>query len=569
MPKKNSANSHTLKDAIAENLKYSTKLSTSFSALSNFGSEGINIDSDKEDNFPTKRGENVILTMNNANDKNSENHYVRTNYYSNNTVNLDTMSIEENDTKNTAKNSNIRTMYSEKSIGNDHYVNEYENLQNAQNNVFNTNNNNLVAYNTQFTKQTSTPNYPNVNNHSMGYNSQNPSNIYSLENRVILEEEIIEEDSEKENSRNSYENIYDSKFKNKESPGYEKDNITLKEENGVVVKKKKKGPTLQELIPLNYLSEKAKFYQMNLKYNPQFIYSFEKLKWPYKRPHVQLLKSAKAILEATIQKYGNDSVYYSQFGRVITQEETCKYFDEYIATLNLTDKLTYIFTENTIAPTSVIHDENGTAKIIVSLPIMYQEKRVLDVLNHEVGTHFLRKHNEKVQVFYRERAKYGLKSYLCIEEGLASLNTVYEQAADNNKIPFLYQAALHYYSSYLGSIMGFEEMHSTLKKYISDPERLWKQCVRIKRGLKDTTKKGGMFKDQVYLRGALDLLKNRSKIDFVALHAGKLNLKDYFRLMKSNEIKYEDNELLLPYFLRDITKYKKALDRIAEANFIA
>lgn len=53
--------------------------------------------------------------------------------------------------------------------------------------------------------------------------------------------------------------------------------------------------------------------------------------------------------------------------------------------------------------------------------------------------------------------------------------------------------------------MSFEELHTTLKKYVSNPLRLWKQCVRVKRGIKDTSKKGGMFKDQVYLRGAIEL----------------------------------------------------------------
>ena len=79
-----------------------------------------------------------------------------------------------------------------------------------------------------------------------------------------------------------------------------------------------------------------------------------------------LLKTAKNILEATIQKFGNDENYFSQFGKLLSQEETCKHFDKYIASLSLQEKLCYIFTENTIAPTSVFHGENGCAKIIVS-----------------------------------------------------------------------------------------------------------------------------------------------------------------------------------------------------------
>ena len=72
---KASANSNAHKDAINENLKYSTKLSTSFSQLSNFGSEGVNLDSDKEDNYQTKRSENVILNIGNS-EKNSNHHYM-------------------------------------------------------------------------------------------------------------------------------------------------------------------------------------------------------------------------------------------------------------------------------------------------------------------------------------------------------------------------------------------------------------------------------------------------------------------------------------------------------------
>ena len=37
-----------------------------------------------------------------------------------------------------------------------------------------------------------------------------------------------------------------------------------------------------------------------------------------------------------------------------------------------------------------------------------------------------------------------------------------------------------------------------------------------------------MYKDQIYLRGAIEILTKRKKIDFLALHAGKISLNDYF-----------------------------------------
>ena len=45
-----------------------------------------------------------------------------------------------------------------------------------------------------------------------------------------------------------------------------------------------------------------------------------------------------------------------------------------------------------------------------------------------------------------------------------------------------------------------------------------------------------MFKDQIYLRGAYDLLSKRSKIDFRILYGGKMSLKDMRRLEKEKSI---------------------------------
>ena len=45
-------------------------------------------------------------------------------------------------------------------------------------------------------------------------------------------------------------------------------------------KKKKKTATLEQLIPLNLNTEKENFFKAETKYNPQFIYSFERIKFP-------------------------------------------------------------------------------------------------------------------------------------------------------------------------------------------------------------------------------------------------------------------------------------------------
>ena len=62
--------------------------------------------------------------------------------------------------------------------------------------------------------------------------------------------------------------------------------------------------------------------------------------------------------------------------------------------------------------------------------------------------------------------------------------------------------------------MSFSELFKDLEKYVDDPKTRYKYVLRVKRGLADTSKPGGLFKDQVYLEGALKLLENRKSIDW-------------------------------------------------------
>lgn len=134
---------------------------------------------------------------------------------------------------------------------------------------------------------------------------------------------------------------------------------------------------------------------------------------------------------------------------------------------------------------------------------------------------------------------------------------------------------------------------------MSDEVRLWRECIRVKRGQCDTSLSSGFYKDQVYLIGAIEILKSRDRINFYDFYRGKISLVDYFRLFghclrrqptqstntESMGVEaYLDSDmalelgddcgevpvegLLYPYFLKDIRKYRQVLDKIAEVNFI-
>lgn len=55
-----------------------------------------------------------------------------------------------------------------------------------------------------------------------------------------------------------------------------------------------------------------------------------------------------------------------------------------------------------------------------------------------------------------------------------------------------------------------------------DKDECWRECVRVKRGIGNTEEKGGFYKDQNYLVGSIELLKNRHTIDFEKIYYGKL-----------------------------------------------
>jgi hypothetical protein len=62
------------------------------------------------------------------------------------------------------------------------------------------------------------------------------------------------------------------------------------------------------------------------------------------------------------------------------------------------------FKARQVAPTSVTHDpKTGKSTINVRTPCEYRRGRMHGVLDHEIGTHYMRRYNEKFQVWYKKR----------------------------------------------------------------------------------------------------------------------------------------------------------------------
>lgn len=92
--------------------------------------------------------------------------------------------------------------------------------------------------------------------------------------------------------------------------------------------------------------------------------------------------------------------------------------------------------------------------------------------------------------------------------------------------PFLYRSALNYYAAYMAKQLSFVDLFKDLEQYVDTASARWKFVVRVKRGLTDTSQKGGLYKDQVYLEGAVKILSMRKALNFKALLCGKISLQD-------------------------------------------
>ena len=340
---------------------------------------------------------------------------------------------------------------------------------------------------------------------------------------------------------------------------------TTKRASSKSPRKKGKRSDIARLAPINLKEQERAFFQANCAVNPTFEYPSRPAMLTNSAFTGELLPTAIAILARCLADFASESNFLaSDGGELLDQSQTEECIRQYMGNLNLPCTYQIVFSETAIAPTSVVHRESDNFAIITcALPLVYRRNRILGVLHHEIGTHLLRSLNEKLQVWYKKRNLYKLQPYAKTEEGLACINTQYEAAVTGRKC-YLWSAALHYYAICKAQEMSFVELFQDLEQYVDDPFRRWKECVRVKRGLVDTSLKGGCVRDVVYLEGAVEILRRRRELDFHKLYSGKLTLTDLCR----PEISRRCKTGLLPSFLQEPAKYLSALDRVAEVNGI-
>ncbi|KAF6086078.1 KIAA0895 [Phyllostomus discolor] len=276
----------------------------------------------------------------------------------------------------------------------------------------------------------------------------------------------------------------------------------------------KKFCILTAIKPTNLEKEKLRFFKSDYTYNPQFEY-------------------ANPALPSVLAKHSHVS---DRFLKQIV--------------VHLTEDLL------SRASMTVV---NGCPTLTINVSTA-REHWLEGMLRHEIGTHYFRGVNNLQQPWnsWSGRRKLELKPNNPTEEGLASIHSVLFR-----KDPFLWRAALLYYTVHQAGQMSFCELFEDIGRFVTDPHTRWDYCVRAKRGWTDTSQPGCFSKDQVYLDGILRILRHRQTINFPLLTAlGKVSYEDVDRL---KELAVTEN-MRVPHFLQDQGRYREHLEKIMEVN---
>lgn len=307
--------------------------------------------------------------------------------------------------------------------------------------------------------------------------------------------------------------------------------------------------TISLLSPLNLNDEKRKFFADET-YSPQFIYNEsvdpEVLKkWGV--PKDYLVDLAKKLLqqrtELAVHRLAVEPAVIRQRAELLMKK------------IGITEPIQVTFDPQKVTRCSV----KGSQIIFKDPPEFESTLEVEATFNHELQTHLLRNLNQKKQGWKLDRENHD-HQILRTEEGLAVLHSA---LAFEDKL--LWRPASYYVAVWLGMQFGFRDMFNELRKIGFDDSFAWKLCIRIKRGLTDTSRPGGNTKDLCYLEGALQMWKwlideQNSPTD---LYIGKVyieELQDKLKQMRTHDV-------YLPTFYTDIPLYRQHIAEIGKRNF--
>lgn len=306
---------------------------------------------------------------------------------------------------------------------------------------------------------------------------------------------------------------------------------------------------ISRLKPSNLLEEKNRFLSDH-SYNPQFVYSAEihpseLTQWGTPQP-----KFVAHSQEMLLARYDPQKVE-----ELPTSKKTAI---ELVTAFNTTfPNLKPI--EVSFDPTLISGAKINLNKLILAEPLRYSDTKIKGLINHELGTHHLRRVNHLKH--FKQSSYSENTDFRKTEEGLANLHG-HLCLPDKT----MYHSYLNYLAVDYGQKHSFAELFRFLRVTWQVPtDKAWNTTLRVKRGLMDTSQPGAMTKAICYLEGAVKLARwiTTTDQDLRKLYWGKLSLQSIFELRLS---KADLNDILIPSFLREQDKYRNKINEIIQYN---
>lgn len=328
-------------------------------------------------------------------------------------------------------------------------------------------------------------------------------------------------------------------------------------------KKEKKSNLTTALNALNLPTEKEKFLNDKL-YCPQFVYPINSPSIPFQNPDTVYEQKALKILKMVNDQFGSCENYINSFGEDVSVSEFQKEFDRYVAENNMKGKVFLKIMPHYLAAPFFKPRENEYARdqVIIGNSLNYPKDRILALLEHELGIHFLRNFNERLQPWHRKRKRFDLGEYMTVEEGLGAIVELINEIKLGKRPPFMYYSALYYYAACRAKFLSFSTLYAEIRPYCESDLKCFGICYRSKRGMEDTSQPGCMARDQMYFLGMMKILEKKSQIDFTVLMSGRVDIKDIANLnqvVKREKVKMIESMLNNNYF-------EDCLSKIIEAN---
>jgi len=198
-----------------------------------------------------------------------------------------------------------------------------------------------------------------------------------------------------------------------------------------------------------------------------------------------------------------------------------------------------------IRPRLVADCTVGGEHIYLRAGAFFEHTHVEALIAHEIETHVLTSENGDHQPYALLRR--GCAGYLDTQEGLA----IYNQ---NRVLNPFHERCFNAPRNILGLSFSLAHTFAETRAYFEEeigytPEKALTQTIAIKRGLSDTSEKGGFTKSIVYFRGlrAIEQFVEKGE-DLTRLYVGKIALEDLEIVESLPDLQ---PPLLVPEFLRE------------------